>query len=219
MFNCCCAEPPSLTTELAAHEDPTDHPVDDEVEPAETRDASSFECSLRGDGTAWGMSLDFWSAGLQVVSITPDGGVDRYNCKQPEERQILVHDFITQVNGILDMQQMFQEMQKVSSTAGKDMKLSVARPGCRLVRIDKGEGPLGLNMHYQEQTSTCLKINAVVDGASKLYNEGTSGVEQLRQNDLIERVNQVQGVASDLLAEIKKSKVVEMSVLRLPKEA
>lgn len=173
----------------------------------------SFEAILTGEcGDILGLSLDFWCAGLQVIGITREGGIARYNSLAPVNQQIMVHDFITRVNAVTDVKQMFLQLLKAT-----DVELRVVRPSHRSVRIEKCGASLGLNVHYQETVSTCLKVESIAEcGAVQLHNQVCEEDAQLRPQDFIERVNLVSRFAAAMLEELKHADVVELSVLRMP---
>lgn len=176
------------------------------------RGSFSFECMLRGNSEPWGMTLDCWLDGWQVISIAPGGFIDEYNRSTTEDRRILVHDFITHTNTFRDLERMYEEMQKVQR-----LKLCVVRPSCRAVRVDKGTNVLGLNVGHQATVSSCMQINSVSeDGAAAEHNKGCAEDARLHPNDYIERVNNIYGSADDMIEEILNSTVVDLSVLRLP---
>lgn len=200
-----CVTQPSAAVKTAAA-----HVEEVEVE----RRENSFECILKNrDAKPWGLRLDCWLDGWQVIDVTPGGVIDLYNQGVHDEQRILAHDFITRINDFRDLERIYQEMQRLSN-----MKVRVVRPSCWMVRVSKGMGPLGLVLDLQSKVSTCLKIIALENfGAAASHNEECAESARLSPNDFIERVNAVSGSADEMLQEIHRSTVVDLSVLRMPK--
>lgn len=165
-------------------------------------------------GKPWGLTLDSWLEGLQVVGIDPGSPVDEYNSHMTPDRKIVRNDFIVAANGFRDWERILQELQK-----GRCMSWTVVRPSFRAIRIQKRfkEDSLGFNVVYNAGVSTSMRINLIAENsAAERHNMGCDHEARLLASDFITRVNAVSDSADEMLEELQASMVVDLSVLRLP---
>jgi len=210
MLLCCCAP-----GEEEAANRTTRRPSDEEVlarerEREEQPFFCSFECLIDRGTSEWGLNLDCWPFGLQIVSLKA-GSVERYNASAGATKQVQPHDFIVRVNEEREVRDMMTALKKETSVT-----LAVLHPFRDVVRVEKGPLALGLNLVFQEATGSCLQIKDISPGAVAAHNTVAEPTSRVRQLDFIERVNGVSGSATQLFQELQLANSLELSLLRLP---
>lgn len=199
-------------------EPPSPEPVEEAAPEEEKPVVKTFECALRkGPPGKLGMRVDLWSFCIQVVGLEDDNNsaVKSHNSASSEDKQVLVNDFITRVNGISEPEKMTMKL----AMSQEEVTLQIAKPTRFRVIVSKdsdGKDSLGLRLIYQKLSSTCIHVVEVLPGMVQRYNEGAVEDARVRGNDFIEAVNGVSESAAKMLEELKKAKTLEMVFLRLP---
>lgn len=219
MFNCCVSAQPATVEVVhvpAAHlkenglngaASPPEAPARNQEMPAVH---SKFEVQLQKNESKLGLHLDLTGSGVQVVKIVA-GGVEDYNRSVPSGKQILAHDFITVVNGVSTSADMIKKMRD-----DPHLTLTIVKPTRFTVKMDKAGKKLGLNLAFQEATSSCIEVKEVIDGAIEEYNATAAPALRVMKNDFLESVNGASGTAKKILQEIKAANQLEIGLLRVP---
>lgn len=217
MFICCAAPDSPVHAELVSKEpepqteaaSPTEaaslpEPPEEEEEP---EDVTSVSCSFEG---RLAVTLDCWPNCVQVASIKAVG--DGGEALDPNLRKIQALDFVTEVDGVKDPREMLRVLRD-----NRAPQLLTVNPKRLTVELDKGGQSLGMNLLFQELSSTSILIKGIDAGAVQRYNADSIEEEtKVCVNDFIESVNGVSGSAERLLEQLKQNDTIEMVLMRRP---
>lgn len=173
----------------------------------------AFECTVSKQGSSdWGWVLDQWEEACQVTKIS-GGSISDYNTSAPEGQKILQFDLVTQVNSARTSRGMVDEVK-----ASNSLKLKVLRPALVNAKVSREGLPWGLELTYQQQSSVCLRVKKIEDGAVANENSKRSW-PAVRENDFILRINGVSGTPKVLSEQLQSTTAADLVVLRRPPSA
>eukprot|EP00930_Biecheleria_cincta_P072151 TRINITY_DN5959_c0_g1_i1.p1 TRINITY_DN5959_c0_g1~~TRINITY_DN5959_c0_g1_i1.p1 ORF type:complete len:264 (+),score=38.51 TRINITY_DN5959_c0_g1_i1:112-903(+) len=143
------------------------------------------------------------NGGLKVLGV--DGPVRSYNLSNPET-PILFADMFVGVNGQTCARAMLKEM---TSSSGM-MTLKIRRPRYCLVTITKLHPSTGSGLACT--TSQCGRMLIIEASSDKISMQ--SKQHRVRPGDLVRKVNDIQGDAEAMLAELEKNETLTLEVWR-----
>lgn len=178
------------------------------------RPQQAFTVTLRRDSIEipWGLRLDLAdNRTIHVCGILESIPVLHYNSRAKDDRKLKSGDYIVEANGFsatanLDGRLLSQvlegELQRASIAV-----LAVRRPQFFDCTIEKGDGPLGLDLNYTGHCTSLIISNILPGAVQKSAPEVCAG-------DRIVAVNGVVGQACTLLEALKASKKPVLTISR-----
>lgn len=169
----------------------------------------AFEITVDKRGGKLGLDLVPSYGGMRVVNIMP-GRIEEYNQVAPKDERILMHDTIRAANGTSDIKEMMDKL-----VHAELLILEVVRPDIITVSVKRLGKPWGLVIAFQN-SSACIEVRDLAPGALRDHNTYTADEQlQVKPFDLIYFVNGVCGSSEKMVEEVKRSDVLDLSLLRL----
>mmetsp|Transcript_43304 Transcript_43304/g.92694 ORF Transcript_43304/g.92694 Transcript_43304/m.92694 type:complete len:247 (-) Transcript_43304:139-879(-) len=143
---------------------------------------------------------------LYVFEVSSDSTTPiwNYNASAPVDERIRVGDFISAVNTYSDSEQMTAAIEN-----DERLEFIVKRPISKTVTVEKKGQPLGLELKYW-QAGTTLMVGAIAQGAVK------NARVDVQPGDRILSVNGTTGSSDTLLASLRASDTLELTMARCP---
>jgi len=175
---------------------------------------NAFTVTLKRDSAdvPWGLRLDLAdNRTIHVCGILESSPVLLYNSTAKDDRKLKSGDYIVEANGFsatadLDGKLLSQVLERELQRATTAV-LAVRRPQFFDCTIDKGDGPMGLDLNYTGHCTSLIISNVMSGAVQRCAPEVVAG-------DRIVAVNGVVGQANTLLQALKSSKKPVLTISR-----